>query len=60
MALTAREIQNIVKRLALSQGFYGRLLESIESAEDPDAEWQKLADQNLNDEVDLVLFIESC
>lgn len=60
MALTAREIKKIVERLSLSQGFYGRLLESIESAEDPDAEWQKLADQNLNNEVDLVMFIESC
>lgn len=57
------EILNVFKTLAKSQGFYGRLLNSLNEAkknnpEDYDAFMNELEAQNFTDDVDLILYIE--
>lgn len=49
------EILIALKKLAHSQGFYGRLLEEIEN---DDSILQQLEDQNFKDTVDMILWLE--
>lgn len=53
------QIKNTLEILAKSQGFYGRLLNSIETSPYSDEIWQQLEDANFNDEIDIILFFES-
>ena len=54
------EIREVFKQLAMSQGFYGRLLRQIDEADEDVREnfWKDLEDQNFKDSVDLILYIE--
>ena len=54
------QILNAIQDLALSQGFYGRLLERIEEAseEDREAYLDELEQQCFANVVDLVIFLE--
>jgi len=58
-----QEILNTIKELARSQGFYGRLLESILELRRYDPEGyedlvEELEKQNFQDKLDLILFLE--
>ena len=55
------EIRKVFEMLALSQGFYGRLLRDIDSLEEEAREelWESLEKQNFKDAVDVILYIES-
>ena len=53
------EIKKTIQTLALSQGYYGRLLESIESRPNADEIWEELEKQNFKDVVDMVMYFES-
>lgn len=57
------EIMNVIKGLASSQGFYGRLLRAIEELKNEDVhKYQNLVleleAQNFKDAVDVVMFFE--
>ena len=54
------EIREVFIQLAMSQGFYGRLLRQIDEADEEAREnfWKDLEDQNFKDSVDLILYIE--
>lgn len=54
------EIREVFKQLAMSQGFYGRLLRQIDEADEEAREnfWKDLEDQNFKDSLDLILYIE--
>lgn len=52
------EILATIKMLASSQGFYGRLYESIMNAAFKDEYLDYLESQNFRDAVDMVLFFE--
>lgn len=54
------EIREVFRQLAMSQGFYGRLLRQIDEADEEAREnfWKDLEDQNFKDSVDLILYIE--
>lgn len=57
------EIKDVIKSLAQSQGFYGRLLASMETMEEMyPQDWEKvvaeLESKNFKDSVDLVLYFE--
>ena len=54
------EIENLFQTLSLSQGFYGRLLNSIYSApEDVQNDyWAYMEEQNFGDALDVILFVE--
>ena len=54
--MTREEILENIKMLARSQGYYGRLLWAIEEDE---SILDRLEEQNFNDVVDMVLFLES-
>ena len=58
-----KEIKETIKSLASSQGFYGRLLASIETMEEMfPQDYKKLAEelesQNFQNAVDLIMYIE--
>ena len=58
-----KEIKETIKLLASSQGFYGRLLASIETMEEMfPQDYEKLAEelesQNFQNAVDLIMYIE--
>jgi len=53
--MTKEEILNAIKSLAMSQGFYGRLLRDIR--ENPEI-LDRLEEQNFQKPLDMVLFIE--
>ena len=58
-----KEIKETMKSLASSQGFYGRLLASIETMEEMfPQDYEKLAEelesQNFQNAVDLIMYIE--
>ena len=58
-----KEIKETMKLLASSQGFYGRLLASIETMEEMfPQDYKKLAEelesQNFQNAVDLIMYIE--
>lgn len=54
------EILNVFKMLACSQGFYGRLLHSLETADEDsrDEFLSELEEQNFSDPVSLVMYLE--
>jgi len=54
------EIMEWIKKLAASQGFYGRLLHAINSMDNNDREalFEHLEAQNFAGPVDLVMYIE--
>lgn len=54
------KIRQVFEDLAMSQGFYGRLLGSIDSMSEEDREeyWQHLESQCFKDSLDLILYIE--
>lgn len=54
--MTKEEIISAVKKLAMSQGSYGRLLVQLENNKEA---LDYLAEQNFADVVDMVLFLES-
>lgn len=59
-----REVIDVIKMLAHSQGFYGRLLRSIEKQYEEDYEnWeafmQYLEEQKFKDALDVVMFFET-
>ena len=58
--MTRKEIYYAIESLATSQGFYARLLNRINGAdeEDRDVFFTKLEEQNFKDTVDLVLYLE--
>ena len=53
--MTKDEILNTIKSLAMSQGFYGRLLRDIN--DNPEI-LDRLEEQNFQKPLDLVLFLE--
>ena len=59
--MNINEILDIIKSLAASQGFYGRLLESIQELDADQFEQLKddLEAQNFSDVLDVVLFFET-
>ena len=52
------ELKKLVKSLAQSQGSYGRLLRNIEESDNSEEIWQYLEEQNFEDAIDFILFIE--
>jgi hypothetical protein len=54
--MNREQILAAVRELAMSQGFYGRLLETLERNENALAYLEK---QNFGDVVDMVMFLES-
>lgn len=54
------EIMDAIRVLANSQGFYARLLESIEALDEVKKEmfFEMMEAQNFKDTVDLVMFLE--
>ena len=61
MTMKYEEIIGVIKSLAKSQGFYGRLLEVIEGLSDSDKlEFSsELEKENFKDPVDVVMFFEA-
>ncbi len=53
-------IENLMQSLAMSQGFYGRLLNEIYSAPEDEQEtfWENMEAQNFGSDLDVVLFLE--
>ena len=56
--MKANEILETIKMLAKSQGFYGRLLNTIETSEERENILAELESENFRDPVDLVMFFE--
>ena len=56
--MKANEILEAIKMLAKSQGFYGRLLNAIETSEEREDILAELESKNFKDPVDLVMFLE--
>lgn len=59
-----KQILDEIKTLAMSQGFYGRLLQNIndikeESEEKYEALMTELEKQNFKDSVDMILYFET-
>ena len=54
------EIMEWVKKLAASQGYYGRLLQAINDMDNNDREalFEHLEAQNFADPIDLIMYIE--
>ena len=59
--MNRNEIRNTIETLAKSQGFYGRVLNTIDETEPEKQEkiWDELEAQNFKDPVDLVMYFES-
>ena len=56
--MKANEILEAIKMLAQSQGFYGRLLHSIETSEERENILAELESLNFKDSLDLVMYFE--
>ena len=56
--MKANEILETIKMLAKSQGFYGRLLNAIETSEEREDILAELESENFKDPVDMVMFFE--
>jgi hypothetical protein len=58
--MNRNQIENLMQSLAMSQGFYGRLLDQIYSAPEDEQEmfWENMEAQNFGDAVDVVMFLE--
>ena len=59
LKMDRQAIRGTFEMLAQSQGFYGRLVRSIDEMDEEDREkvWSDLESQNFKDAVDLILFI---
>lgn len=59
--MTRYQIENLLQTLAMSQGFYGRLLNDIYSLNDEEQErvWEELENQHFADSLDVVMFFEA-
>ena len=54
-----KEILNVIRNLAGSQGFYGRLYEKLSDGSEESEEYlDHLESQGFGDEADLVMYIE--
>lgn len=53
-------IERLMQSLAMSQGFYGRLLDEIYSAPEDEQEmfWDNMEAQNFGSDLDVILFLE--
>ena len=58
-AMNKKEILENIRILAASQGFYGRLYQSIMESNEKENILQYLENQNFTDAIDLILFLES-
>lgn len=61
--MNREQILDVIQTLAMSQGFYGRLLRAIRELEEEEPEryeeaMQELEAQNFGDAVDVVLYFE--
>ena len=58
--MNREQIMQTIRELARSQGFYGRLYESLQelAPEEFSATMEELEAQNFNDTLDLVLYFE--
>ena len=54
-----QQIWDALHELAMSQGFYGRLIRDINESGRKDEILQELEDKNFGDRLDLILFFES-
>lgn len=55
------EIRGVFEQFAQSQGFYGRLLRTIDedmTEEEQEMFWEHLEEQNFTNVLDVILFIE--
>ena len=59
--MNKEQIMNTLKSLAQSQGFYGRIVNELESLSEANRDMylEGLEKQNFKDAVDLVIFMES-
>ena len=57
--MNKKEILENIRILAVSQGFYGRLYQSIMESNEKENILQHLENQNFTDAIDLILFLES-
>lgn len=58
--MNKQQILNAVKSLAQSQGFYGRLYETLTSGtEEAEDALNQMVEQNFKDSVDMVMWLES-
>lgn len=57
--MNKKEILQNIRILAASQGFYGRLYQSIMKSNEKENILQYLENQNFTDAIDLILFLES-
>lgn len=57
--MNRQEILDVVKSLAMSQGYYGRLYDVLTNGTD-EAEYalQEMEEQNFNDAVDMIMWLE--
>jgi hypothetical protein len=55
------EIRALFEKLAKAQGFYGRILSSLDAMDEDTLEsvWSELEAQGFKDEIDLILFLEA-
>ena len=53
-------MRGVMEQLAMSQGFYGRLLNIIDTAPEEESNefWEVMESQNFKDSVEMVLFLE--
>lgn len=53
-------IERLMQSLAMSQGFYGRILNEIYSAPEDEQErfWENMEAQNFGSDLDVILFLE--
>jgi hypothetical protein len=58
--MNRQQIENLFRRLACSQGMYGRLLNDIYSQPEEVQEqiWSELESQNFQSDLDVVLYVE--
>lgn len=57
--MNRQEILNVVKSLAMSQGFYGRLYEMLTSGtEEAESALDEMVAQNFKEPVDMVMWLE--
>ena len=60
ISLKRKQILELFKSLAQSQGFYGRLLRSISELSEEDREqfWQNMEAKNFKSDLDVILYVE--
>lgn len=54
------QIEDVIRRLAMSKGMYGRILNDIYSAPEDVQEmfWQNMEEQNFSSPLDVVMYFE--